>query len=165
MIVVASQCDNQKQFMDAMEVPTGTLPVIQMSYELVKEEMGRELPEAMDKFFDLVAREGTDEAAILDETLDVLAEVADAIVDSVYVLYQLSNALELPYDALFYEVHRSNMSKRTQLPDGSFKVIKREDGKVLKPESFSKPNLRGIIAAAVLRKAGLTPEDLAGTSP
>jgi hypothetical protein len=42
---------------------------------------------------------------------------------------------------LFDEVHSSNMTKLG--PDG--KAIFREDGKVMKPESYRQPNLRPII--------------------
>jgi hypothetical protein len=42
---------------------------------------------------------------------------------------------------LFDEVHRSNMSKMG--PDG--KPLFREDGKVMKPETYSEPKLRPII--------------------
>jgi predicted HAD superfamily Cof-like phosphohydrolase len=41
-------------------------------------------------------------------------------------------------DGAMKEVHRSNMSKVDPVTK---KVIKREDGKVLKPETFSPPNL------------------------
>jgi len=39
---------------------------------------------------------------------------------------------------VFAEVHRSNMAK---LVDG--KVIRREDGKVLKPEGWTPPDVKG----------------------
>ena len=45
-------------------------------------------------------------------------------------------------EELFAEVHRSNMSKL----DEQGKPIFREDGKVLKSDQFSNPDLRSIIA-------------------
>lgn len=69
--------------------------------------------------------------------------VADAITDCLYILY--GTAIEwglgdkLP--RLFDEVHRSNMSKLGA--DG--KPIYREDGKVLKGENYTPPNLKDIV--------------------
>lgn len=47
------------------------------------------------------------------------------------------------------EVIRSNMSKCVRDENGQYTVIKREDGKILKPEEYSPPDL-----AAVMRKFG-----------
>lgn len=47
------------------------------------------------------------------------------------------------------EVMRSNMSKCVRDENGQYTVIKREDGKILKPDSYSPPDL-----AAVMRKFG-----------
>lgn len=44
-------------------------------------------------------------------------------------------------DALFAEVHRSNMAKVG--PDGQ--VIRREDGKVLKPEGWTAPDIENVL--------------------
>ncbi|MFS0884935.1 hypothetical protein [Aeromicrobium sp. 179-A 4D2 NHS] len=44
-------------------------------------------------------------------------------------------------DALFTEVHRSNMAKVG--PDGQ--VIRREDGKVLKPEGWTAPDIESVL--------------------
>jgi predicted HAD superfamily Cof-like phosphohydrolase len=72
-----------------------------------------------------------------------LVEVADGIIDSIYVL--LGTALECGLheliEKMFDEVHRSNMSKL----DKNGKPIYREDGKVMKSELFTKPDLEKII--------------------
>jgi predicted HAD superfamily Cof-like phosphohydrolase len=47
----------------------------------------------------------------------------------------------LPQQKIWNEVSRSNLSKIS--PNG--KVIKREDGKVLKPEGWSPPNIKEIL--------------------
>ncbi len=82
-----------------------------------------------------------------------LVAIADALTDLLYVLLGtfISHGLQDVAEALFAEVHRSNMTKIA--PDG--RVIYREDGKVLKPPTFEPPDLRG-----VLRAHGVTlPED------
>ena len=69
---------------------------------------------------------------------DIVA-VADALTDLAYVLFgtYVTHGLQDSADALFDEVHRSNVSKLDQ--DG--RPIYREDGKVLKSAQFSEPNL------------------------
>ena len=52
----------------------------------------------------------------------------------------LEHSLGIPQQEVWDEVARSNMSK---LVDG--KLIKREDGKVLKPDTFVRPDLEKII--------------------
>lgn len=66
-----------------------------------------------------------------------LTEVADGIADLLYVVYGTAAEFGLDADALFAEVHDSNMSKLGE--DG--KPIYREDGKVLKGPHFRPPNL------------------------
>lgn len=67
-----------------------------------------------------------------NQTLD-LVEVADALGDLLYVIYGTAVSCGLDMEPINNEIHRSNMSK--VFPDGS--VQRREDGKVLKPDSYS----------------------------
>jgi predicted HAD superfamily Cof-like phosphohydrolase len=73
-------------------------------------------------------------------TLDLVA-VADACADLRYVVVGTELALGVPGDAVFDEVHRSNMTK--VLPDGS--VVLDEGGKVVKPPGFSPPDVAGVL--------------------
>jgi predicted HAD superfamily Cof-like phosphohydrolase len=70
-----------------------------------------------------------------------LIEVADALTDLLYVIYGAGQAFGIDLDECFQEVHCSNMSKLGE--DG--RPIKREDGKVLKPDSYFPPNLKDIL--------------------
>ena len=70
-----------------------------------------------------------------------LVGVADALTDILYVTYGAGHAFGMDLDACFLEVHDSNMSKLG--PDG--RVIRREDGKVLKSENFFAPDLGPIL--------------------
>lgn len=68
--------------------------------------------------------------------------IADGMCDMIYILYGTGVSYGLPMDELFAEVHRSNMSKlnpETGRPDFN------EYGKVKKPTTYSKPDLKGII--------------------
>ena len=80
------------------------------------------------------------EDAIKDKNI---VEIADALCDIQYVLSGaiLEFGLGEKFVDLFEEVQRSNMSKLDK--DGN--PIYREDGKVLKPEGWTPPNIKAII--------------------
>jgi len=66
-----------------------------------------------------------------------LIEIADACADLKWVIEGLEHSLGIPQQSVWDEVSRSNMSK---MVDG--KLIKRADGKVLKPETFVQPDIK-----------------------
>jgi predicted HAD superfamily Cof-like phosphohydrolase len=71
-----------------------------------------------------------------------LVEVADAIGDMLYVLLgtAISHGIQDKLEAIFNEIHRSNMSK---LEDG--KPLHNEYGKVIKSSSYSPPNIKFLL--------------------
>ncbi len=88
---------------------------------------------------------------LIEEELDELqlavdnedmVEIADALTDLLYVVYGAGHAFGIDLDECFAEVHRSNLSKLGT----DFKPIKREDGKVLKPDTYSPPDLKTVLA-------------------
>ncbi len=91
--------------------------------------------------YDLMAEENREylEAAHNND----LAEVADALGDMLYILCGtiLDHGLQYKIEAVFNEIHKSNMSKL----DTEGKPIYREDGKVLKGPNFAKPDLLKIL--------------------
>lgn len=58
-----------------------------------------------------------------------------------YVVYGAAVTYGIDLEPIFDEIHRSNMSKLW--PDGT--VQKREDGKVLKPPTYSPADLEPIL--------------------
>jgi predicted HAD superfamily Cof-like phosphohydrolase len=66
-----------------------------------------------------------------------LADIAKELADLLVVTYGTARTFGIDIDAVFAEVHRSNMSKLDE--DG--KPIYREDGKVLKGPNYSEANL------------------------
>lgn len=72
-----------------------------------------------------------------------LVAVADALTDLMYVLLgtYVSHGLQNYAEPLFQEVHRSNMSKFGDAGE----VIRRSDGKVLKPGAFFPPDIESIL--------------------
>ena len=69
-----------------------------------------------------------------------IVEVADGLIDMIKVIAEYGESCGLPMQALWDEAHRSNMSK---VVDG--KVIKREDGKILKPDTYFKPEIASVL--------------------
>lgn len=65
-------------------------------------------------------------------------EIIDAISDSIWVLIGYAHSRGWDIEGAFNEVARSNMSK---VDAETGKVLKREDGKVQKPASYSPPEL------------------------
>jgi predicted HAD superfamily Cof-like phosphohydrolase len=95
--------------------------------------------EQSDLYLKLV-REDFEELMLAYKNQDIV-EIADACADLKWVIEGLENTLELPQQEVWNEVSRSNLSKIS--PSG--KVLKREDGKVLKPEGWTPPNIKLIL--------------------
>ena len=66
-----------------------------------------------------------------------LVEVADGLADMVWVIMGMCNCIGIDFDKVWKEVRSSNMSK---FVDGKF--IKNEAGKIMKPETYFKPNIK-----------------------
>jgi predicted HAD superfamily Cof-like phosphohydrolase len=74
------------------------------------------------------------------EGKDDIVEIADALADLIYIACGTAVSYGIPLDKVFAEVHRSNMAK---LVDG--KPLYREDGKVMKPEGWTAPDVKGVL--------------------
>ena len=88
-----------------------------MYLNLIKEEV-QELQDAVDQ---------DDKVEQLDAILDIMVVVTGAL-----------HSLGVDAEGAWNEVMRSNMSK---VDPTTGKVIKREDGKILKPDTYSPPDL------------------------
>ena len=69
-----------------------------------------------------------------------LIEVADGLADMVWVIMGMCNSCGIDFDSVWQEVKASNTSK---FPDG--KAIKNEHGKIMKPDSYFKPNIKKVL--------------------
>lgn len=134
--------DQVREFHEAFDHPVRITPnadvaerVLRMN--LIQEEI-TELGEALDLFW------------VEDDTGNVLwrayaydshevntVEVADALADIDYVVQGAALTFGIPHDAVFDEVHRSNMAK----VGGPV----RADGKKLKPEGWTPPDIAGVL--------------------
>jgi predicted HAD superfamily Cof-like phosphohydrolase len=71
----------------------------------------------------------------------VVVDVADALEDMVWVIMGMASTLGIDFNDIWEEVKRSNMSKFTNniiIRDG-------KTGKILKPSTFSEPDLAPIL--------------------
>lgn len=96
-------------------------------YELLLTEEVQERSDAI---------EFADDVEEFDADLDILV---------VHIGRMLSRWHPNMIQAGWREVMRSNMSKCVPDGNGGMAVIKREDGKILKPDSYSKPDLAAIM--------------------
>lgn len=76
-----------------------------------------------------------------------LVEVADGIVDSIYVLIGIGLAVGLPLEAIFIDVHRSNMDKLPAAPGTMGRKARTADGTLIsmKPEGWVGPRIEEIL--------------------
>ncbi len=69
-----------------------------------------------------------------------LENIAKELADIIYIVCGTAVSYGIPLDRVFEEVHRSNMAK---LVDG--KPVRRDDGKILKPEGWTPPDIKSIL--------------------
>lgn len=69
-------------------------------------------------------------------------EALDALADIDYISCGTAVYLKLPLEEAFQEVHNNNMTK---IDKDTGKVIKNEQGKILKPSSWIAPDLQSIL--------------------
>lgn len=81
---------------------------------------------------------------VRDELYDgSLPRLAKELADLVYVTYGAARTFGIPLDAVIAEVHRSNMTKL----QGHY-IMRRSDGKILKPDTFEEADVEGVLANA-----------------
>lgn len=128
MILVASAVD---AFHRAFGLPRATEPNADIPADLAELRI-RLLNEEAEEFAE-AARAGD------------LVGVADALADVVYVAYGTALTYGIDLDEVLAEVHRSNMSKL----DADGRPILRDDGKVVKSDRYTPPDVAGVLARQV----------------
>lgn len=115
--------EDQKKFMVAcgQAVDGSNEPQYDMYCDLIKEEM-QELQDALD---------ANDHVEQLDAMIDILVVTIGAA---------LSRGWDV--ESAWHEVMRTNFAK---VDPTTGKVIRREDGKILKPEGWKPPELAGFV--------------------
>lgn len=98
----------------------------ELSYENNLKEEQAELREAMRRYVDNPSEKNR-------------AELCKEWADVQVVLSNIAVYFDIPADPAFNRVHQNNMTK---VVDGKLRI--REDGKILKPEGYVKPDMRGL---------------------
>lgn len=124
--------------------PTADIPdeEKQLAFDLIAEEL-KELGEAMGLIPDSSGNLKTD-----------LIAIADALGDLQVVVEQLGPTFGLNSEAIFEEVHRSNMSK---VDPATGKMPKKPNGKAGKGPLFVEPNLAKVISESPINPVDLMP--------
>ena len=129
--------DDVEAFRKRFNMPVATIPDLKPDPKLVDDRIihiDEELTELVIAAQSLDTGEGSAQQ---------LADVADAIIDIIYVVTGLGIMLGLPLQKLWGEVHRANMAK---VPG----VSKRgQDYDVVKPFGWTPPDLVGIISEEI----------------
>ena len=136
--------DDQADFMEAsgQQILGQSQDQFALYHNLVFEE-GAELSQALHDLLRHTRTEPTEpDQQYVTDLIHRTAAVADGIVDSIVVLIGLGYSMGLDMEAAWQEVHRSNMAK---IDPETGKVIRREDGKILKPEGWTPPDLVKVV--------------------
>lgn len=110
-------------------------PQVKLYVNLTLAEM-KELTDAFELF---------DKADMPDIRLAAIAEIADGVADTIVTLMGLCNSIGIPFQAVYDEVHRSNMLKCVKQNNGQYKVLKRADGKIIKPNDWRAPDIMSVL--------------------
>ncbi len=114
------------EFHDNFDIQVNEKPTLDIDQN-VPELRANLIKEELDEFY-LAMKSGGD-----------IVSIADALGDLLYVVYGAAVTYGIDMEPIFAEIHRSNMSK--------VGGHKRENGKWIKPVTYSPPNLRPIIEA------------------
>lgn len=103
---------------------------IELYQELIREEVVKELFPAID-------------AWLLDPlNRDKIKEVIDGAGDTLVVVQGLLYSMGINPEEVKEAIDHSNCTK---IPQGAAKVLKRDDGKILKPDHFQLPELNHLV--------------------
>ena len=76
------------------------------------------------------------------ERSNSIVDIADSLADMIYVIAGAGLEYGIDLDAVMVEVHRSNMAKVNATTG---KVVRRKDGKILKPDGWTPPDISGVL--------------------
>lgn len=144
--IVDGLFNNLKEFMQAGDVPIATklgespTSTWSIAKKLIEEEY-KELQEAISNAETFGSYPPDSSYLVINTTR--LAHLAQEAADLIYVVTYLCVAAGIPIDVVFREIHAANMRK---VDAKTGKLIKREDGKILKPEGWKPANIEKTLA-------------------
>lgn len=105
----------------------------------------RSVPDDVLKFRYEFMKEELDEFAAGMSEVDH-AQMADALVDLVYVAMGTAHLLGYPWDELWREVQRANLTKERASSNADPRSKRGHELDVVKPEGWKPPDIEGILA-------------------
>lgn len=131
--------DRVREFLDASQYPTFELAWRCMTEECLElQQAAMEYKEAVN-YLALLENHGENSTDAHNDADKARANLVKEMADVQYVLSQLAIFYDIDLQTAFNRVAANNMTK---VQDG--KVVYREDGKILKPEGYQKPDMRGL---------------------
>lgn len=123
-------------------VPGSMLDLLEKRRKLVNEE-AKEVIHALEEYKRWIYWYDNDQLSSYQdaEVQKRREELAKELADLLYVVYGTAEELDIPLKEVFEEVHKSNMAK--VWPDGQ--VHYNEYGKIIKPPTYTPPDLSGVI--------------------
>lgn len=112
---------------------------MQAAGQIVKDTLDSPFDDQATLYRDLI-KEEFNELEVAFKNYDVV-EVADACADMIWVIEGLCHTMGIPLQKVWNEVKRSNYSKISN----TGRIIRRPDGKILKPDTYSPPDIKKII--------------------
>lgn len=103
--------------------------ISELRYKLIDEEVNKELLPILQKFIDSPGK----------IEIEDYVELADALADSLYVIFGTCISHGIPINEVFAEVQRSNMTKSMEKDTKSIK------GKTIKGPNYEPPDIKEII--------------------
>ena len=131
--------EQQKKFMN-LSGQFANPKTAQLYANLIREEM-MEFEEAWATFTKVFNNKIDDPDIVLQSG----AEIADACIDIMYVTIGMLHAMGIDPKSCWDEVQRSNMTKFKKDSTGKLAATLDDNGKVVKPDTYSKPDLFGVI--------------------
>lgn len=137
-----------------------SLPAILLTNDVVNFHFHADVPivrtpslpphERRDLRHSLVLEEAGELLSAIDQ--NDLAKIADSIADLIYVCLGTAIEYGIPMDGVWQAVQNANMAK--VMDKGS--IRRAEDGKILKPEGWTPPDIAGLLKAVQERNAKST---------
>lgn len=143
-----------REFHEAFGLPVKDSPMIPdakrvaLRRRLIQEEM----EEVEAEFSRIQMKMGKDSYHTTQEVYQDIASLAKELSDLRYVIEGTELEFGIPGDAVYAEVHRSNMSKLG--PDG--KPIRRHDGKVFKGPDYFEPDILAVLGVITIAEGDIT---------
>lgn len=114
--------------------------------------ISEEFKEVMEEFSTIESKLQKESYHSAQDAYQDIARLAKELSDLRYVIEGTEVEFGIPGDAVYAEVHRSNMSKLG--PDG--KPIRRSDGKVLKGPDYSEADIHTVLGIITLSEGDIT---------